>query len=152
MNYESYIDNIRYNNEMNYLKYMKEDCSDETYKNYISDVISYKVHSNKPKVKKKNSNNIQERLAKIDDFLYKRPWKKLDKIHKKIKLNEYLEKNLFNADEENLNEIKKLLRNEFKNNKLNSAKKIFYDALSSKILGINGLDYNPETNKYSYKK
>ena len=98
-------------------------------------------------------------MSNIDIFLNKEcklnkcePWNKLDKIHKKIKIKEFLDNNLFNASNKNLNFIKKLLLTEFENNKLNSAKKVSYDPMTSRILGISGLSYSTDTNEYSYKK
>ena len=151
MDYDTYIDKIKYNNEIKMLQFMKEDCQSENDLKLINDLITYKYHKNNPvKQDKIIKSNYKEKISKIDKYLYNKPWKKLEQIHKKNKLIEYCDNHLFNAPEDNLIEIKNQLIEEFNDNKLNSAKKIIYDPISSNILEIKGLEYDTNTNTYSY--
>ena len=90
------------------LNYMLEECKTENENNLIKDILTYITHKNniiknKPNIK----SDIQQRLSKIDNYMYKRPWNKLAPIHKKQKINEYIQNYLFNAPADNLETILK---------------------------------------------
>jgi hypothetical protein len=81
-----------------------------------------------------------------EDFVYKKPWNKIHFIHKKIKLDEYVN----NLDIEDL-EIKKHLKSQFvsmlKNKKLTKKNEVEYDAINGKIISISSLKY--KNNNYN---
>lgn len=152
MEYEKRIDNIILDNEKFMLESMIEDCKNEDRLMNIKDILCYIVHNNmNTKKKKQVKSNISERLSKIDEYLFRRPWNRLDEVHKKIKINEYIENYLFNAPEENIEQIKNQLMKDLKNKKLNSAKVVTYDPASTTILNIAKLDYDNEKCLYIYK-
>ena len=153
MEYEKRIDNLLLNNKIFMLQSMIEDCKNEDRLMNIKDILCYLEHKNQNKSSKKNvvKSDIKERLSKIDEYLYRRPWNRLDEIHKKNKLEEYIENFLFNAPEENIREIRSALLSDLKNKKLNSAKTVTYDAASTTILNISNLEYDNENCRYTYK-
>ena len=94
---------------------------------------------------------IQKRLSKVDELLFKRPWNKLSYIHKKQKIEEFIDGYLFEANNDNINKIKKQIFFDLKNKRLNSNKRVTYDPVTTVILNIENLKYNNETCEYSYK-
>lgn len=148
-----HIENIIKNAEMTKLMNMLENSNvPNESKEYLRDIISYKKLSeqkNKKKEEKKTEEESADKL--INTYLYQRPWGKLHEIHKKNKLNEYINNFLFNTTDENITNIKKRIFNDFESGKLNSGKMVQYDPMSSKILGINGLNYNSKKSEYEYK-
>jgi len=81
-----------------------------------------------------------------EDFVYKKTWNKLNIIHKKIKMEEFVN-NLVIDDLE----IKKLLKNQLvlmiKNKQLTKKNEIEYDAINGKIISIPSLKY--KNNNYN---
>lgn len=153
MEYEEKINKILLENENFMLKCMVEDCKNEDKLSFIKDIICYLEHKNKDiKNKKEIKSDIKERLSKMDEYLYRRPWSRLSEIHKKIKLEEYINNYLFNAPKDNIELIKSSLMNDLKNKKLNSAKVVTYDPSSTTILNIANLEYNNEECIYTYLK
>jgi len=149
MDYEKKIDTIIESNEIYKLKSMLDDCTDPLNEKIINDIIVFKNHvkENKKTVIK---SDINERLAKIDEYVYRRPWKKLHEIQKKTKLEEYLKNYLFNAPVENIKNIKEMIMDDFNKKKLNSAKNVTYDSTGAVILSINNLEYDNELCEYNY--
>lgn len=151
MDYEKRVNNILIDNETYMLKCMLEDCDDEAKSNLITNVLNFIHHKNNQVKKKKNiTSDIGERLAKIDDYLYRRPWNKLDQIHKKNRLENYFENYLFDAPKENIKSIKSKIMKDFNDKKLNTSKGVNYDPISSTIIGITNLNYDNELCEYSY--
>ena len=144
------IDDILKSNKLKFFKHLNEDCSDELYRNKINDLIIYFNNIDK-QYKDLNvfESNIDERLAKMDQLAYRKPWNKLSKVQKEIKLNEFINTFLLKSAK-NYNDIKNLLLKEFDNNKLNSSKVVNYEPYSSKIIGINKLNFDTESNKYTF--
>ena len=135
---EQYINKIK-NNEKLYLQHILEDCKNSDLSTKIKDILSYLRLS---KIKPEIQNDLKLDTSKIEKYLYQRPWKQLSKSQK-FKLNEFFKKSLINTNNENLENIKFLIIKDFNNNKLNSAKKVKYDSLSSNILSI-VLEYNKD--------
>jgi hypothetical protein len=81
-----------------------------------------------------------------EDFVYKKPWNKMNVIHKKIKLEEFVN----NLDIDDL-EMKKHLKSQFvsmlKNKKLTKKNEVEYDATNGKIISIPSLKY--KNNNYN---
>ena len=136
MDYNSYITDIIDNNETIMLKNLLEN-----YDNYkIKDIISYK------KYMKESAKNKKE---KIDNYLFQKSWSKLSNELKLIKINEYIDKSLFKVEKKNLDEIKELIINKLKNNKLKTSD-VSYEIISGKILNIKGIKYNNDEKIYTY--
>jgi hypothetical protein len=81
-----------------------------------------------------------------EDFVYKKPWNKMNYIHKKLKLEEFVN----NLDMDDL-EMKKHLKSQFilmlKNKKLTKKNEVEYDATNGKIISIPSLKY--KNNNYN---
>lgn len=105
---------------------------------YLKNVISYNKFKNKKYISDKN---------KLEEYIYKKPWNRLNSKIKKSKLLIYINKSILKVD--NFEEIKHKLLDEFNNDNLNSSKKVTYDIISGMILNINGLIY--KDNKYYYE-
>lgn len=146
MDYEKHFNDIVIKQEVLMLDYMLEDCKSQDEINLINDILTYIKHKNVKVVEKKDTD---KKKFKADDYLFKRPWKKLSQIHKKQKLDDYLQNYLFQTSKENLKEIQQKIIEDFNKNKLNS-KKVNYDPVSTVILSIEGLNYNTENCEYSY--
>ena len=136
------IDNIIKSNRLKFLEFTKEDCTDQFYLNKINDLVIYFNNiDKKPKDLNIFESDIDQRLAKIDEYIFRKPWNKLTKIQKEIKLKEFISR-YFICNNENTNNIKNLLLEDFNNDKLNSAKIVNYDSFKSDIIGISRLSYN----------
>ena len=145
------IDDIIKSNKITFLECTKEDCKDEFYLNKINDLIIYfKNIDKKQEDLNKFESDIDQRLAQIDIYAYRKSWNKLSTIQKEIKLKEFM-KSYFINNNENTENIKNKILDDFKNNKLNSGKVINYEAFATNIIGINKLNYNTDNNKYSYE-
>lgn len=81
-----------------------------------------------------------------DDFVYKKPWNKLNSIHKVIKMKEFVN-NLTMDDAE----IKKHLKNQLvlmvKEKKLTKKNDVEYDMVNGRIISIPSLQY--KNNNYN---
>ena len=81
-----------------------------------------------------------------DDFVYKKPWNKLNSVHKVIKIKEFI--NTMSIDDI---EMKKHLRNQLidmiKKKKLTKKNDVEYDHVNGRILSIPALQY--KNNNYS---
>ena len=142
-NTDIYLDNILKNNKLYKLNCMLDDCQSEDDIKFLKNLISFiKLDQTK--------NNIEitkkKKTYEIDNYLYKQPWKKLHISLKTKKLNEFLDTSILETSKENFKEIKKLLLDKLKSNKL---KKVIYDSYNSKILSIEKLKYSD--NKYIYE-
>lgn len=142
---ELYLQKICKSNEMEFLNNLLENAND-TNAETIKNIIVYNKFKN---VKNNKKNNTQKYTNNdVEKYLYKRPWNKLHSIQKKNKLNEFVHKIMFKCD--NFHEIKLLIFDKFKSNKLNSNKVVNYDPVSTKILSIKGLKFDTETNLYLF--
>ncbi len=86
-------------------------------------------------------NNTESENIYSEDFVYKKPWNKLNIIHKCIKMQEYV--NNLNIDDP---EMKKHLKNHLvtmiKNKKLTKKTDVEYDHINGKIISVPSLQYN----------
>ena len=127
------------------------------YKNLETYAKKHKIEINLPEYKIiKNSPNITELEqtenteindnTETEDYIYKKPWNKLNIIHKKIKMEEFV--NNLTIDD---NEIKKHLKNQLvlmlKNKKLTKKTEVEYDPINGKIISIPSLKY--KNNNYN---
>ena len=75
-----------------------------------------------------------------DDYLYLKPWVKLNTIHKIIKIKEYINMLLIN-DENEKNELKEKLINMIKTKIITKKDSILYDSTKGKIISIPNLQF-----------
>ena len=94
---------------------------------------------------KKNENIILNKNN--DENLYKKPWSKLNAIHKIIKIKEFVN-NIKFENENDKEKLKDELVNLVKTNILTKKDKIIYDSDNGKIISIKNLQYKDE--KYFY--
>ena len=92
-------------------------------------------------------NSITKMIDQIEKHMYKKPWTRLNNIHKTNKVQEYLD-DLIDNDEERLEVLIKLVEM-VNNNELNTKKKVGYDIDNEKILSIAVLKFNKKTKKYT---
>ncbi len=87
-----------------------------------------------------------EQTSITDDFVYKKPWNKLNSVHKAIKIKEFI--NAMSIDDI---EMKKHLRNQLidmiKKKKLTKKNDVEYDQVNGRILSIPALQY--KNNNYN---
>lgn len=81
-----------------------------------------------------NLSDIKINDDNIDNFYYKKPWNKLNIIHKKIKIKEYVN-NLILTKQKKKILVDKLI-NLLNNKKLNKKNDVDYDTLNGKIITI----------------
>ncbi len=130
----------------------------ETYakKNKIEiNVPNYnKIHDNEPEPETITEQNTELNTDVItetegmysEDFVYKKPWNKVNIIHKKIKLEEFVN-NLAINDSQMKKHLKTQLVSMLKNKKLTKKNEVEYDAVNGKIISIPSLNY--KNNNYN---
>ena len=132
------------------------------YKNLEIYAKKHKIEINIPEYKiiKKNSLDINTEIEQTenteytehsefndnDDYIYKKPWNKLNIIHKKIKMEEFVN-NLIIDDLEMKKHLKSQLVLMLKNKKLTKKNEVEYDATNGKIISIPSLKY--KNNNYN---
>ncbi len=81
-----------------------------------------------------------------DDYVYKKPWNKLNIIHKCIKMQEFVN-NLSLDDVVMKKHLKTELVNMIKNKKLTKKTDVEYDSVNGKIISVTSLKY--KNNNYN---
>tara|TARA_Y100000590_G_C15599366_1_gene969370 strand:- start:549 stop:1043 length:495 start_codon:yes stop_codon:yes gene_type:complete len=121
--YNSYFENI-----------LSEDLLTESDGNNQSATISATVSNTMSAVHSITLSDIKINEDNIDDYYYKKPWNKLNIVHKKIKVREYIN-NLMLTKQKKKILIDKLI-NLLNNKKLNKKNDVDYDTLNGKIITI----------------
>tara|TARA_Y100000589_G_scaffold278755_1_gene274362 strand:+ start:904 stop:1410 length:507 start_codon:yes stop_codon:yes gene_type:complete len=125
--YNSYFENI-----------LSEDLLSESECNNHSATFSPNLNTTlNPIYSATNSATLSDIKIKednIDDFYYKKPWNKLNIVHKKIKIKEYIN-NLMLTKQKKKILIDKLI-NLLNNKKLNKKNEVDYDSCNGKIITI----------------
>tara|TARA_A100001015_G_C14726835_1_gene608234 strand:+ start:287 stop:745 length:459 start_codon:yes stop_codon:yes gene_type:complete len=148
--YNSKINSILDFTRDKFLDNVKNECNNDFYKYKINNLIDYFKFKDKDVQKLQEfDSNVFNRLSKIDEYIYKKPWNKLPKQSKLIKLKEFISE-FINSDITNAEIIKTKLLTDFENNKLNSACIINYNSFKFKIISISKLSFNKEKNLYEY--
>ncbi len=138
---------IYYKNLETYAKKHKIDINLPEYKKKSSPDITITESNNATETNDNHIHDMQDTdITYSEDFVYKKPWNKLNIIHKKIKMEEFVN----NLTIDDL-EIKKLLKNQLvlmiKNKQLTKKTEVEYDAVSGKIISIPSLKY--KNNNYN---
>jgi hypothetical protein len=129
---------------------MSEVCQELQNIKYQTMLLNHnsKIYENKPKV-----DDIELFLQKEKASNKEKPWSKLSKASKLIKINEYAkiyskDKNL---NDEQVKELLIYLKRCLDRKKLQRQKDVTYDMETNKIKTINGLFYNKTSNKFTLK-
>uniref|UniRef100_A0A6C0HX04 Uncharacterized protein n=1 Tax=viral metagenome TaxID=1070528 RepID=A0A6C0HX04_9ZZZZ len=138
---------IYYKNLETYAKKHKIDINLPEYKKKYSPDTTITESHNATETNDNDIHTIQDAdITYSEDFVYKKSWNKLNIIHKKIKMEEFVN-NLIIDD----SEIKKLLKNQLvlmiKNKQLTKKNEVEYDAVNGKIISIPSLKY--KNNNYN---
>lgn len=136
---------------------IKNDMLNLYYKNIDIQAKKNKINVNLPKIAEEpvniadivdNTTEITEteQTSITDDFVYKKPWNKLNSVHKVIKIKEFI--NAMSIDDI---EMKKHLRTQLidmiKKKKLTKKNDVEYDQVNGRILSIPALQY--KNNNYN---
>jgi hypothetical protein len=129
------------------------------YKNLETYAKKHKIDINLPEYKINNDNDndvtiTEQQTEQItetegvysEDFVYKKPWNKMNIIHKKIKMEEFVN-NLSIDDLDIKKHLKSQLVLMLKNKKLTKKNEVEYDATNGKIISIPSLKY--KNNNYN---
>lgn len=117
-------------------------------KNKISINIPYIVptHTNTVITETENINMSETETNYSEDFVYKKPWNKLNSVHKKIKMTEFVN-NLTIDDLEMKKHLKKQLIQMITEKKLTKKNDVEYDHINGSIISIPSLQY--KNNNYN---
>jgi hypothetical protein len=102
-------------------------------KNFINDLLK-ETRESKKKLLNMNILSIEETEKTEDDYLYKKPWNKLNNIHKIIKIKEFI--NSKDISLENKNNLISKLTFMIKNKKLMKTSDVEYNSELMKIISI----------------
>ena len=132
---------------------LKQNMINVYYNNLESHAKKHKIDINLPKIDKQDyDDNIftptlteePSTESNVDDFMYKKPWNKLNIIHKIIKMKEFV--NELNIED---SEMKKHLKNQLvtmlKNKKLTKKSDVDYDAVNGRIITVHSLQCKNNT-------
>ena len=137
------IQNIQNLLEINYLSNLIKSCEKNGLnKKYLLEEKILKLSENS-EIKNTIPNNTESPTTSTqytDDYLYLKPWVKLNTIHKIIKIKEYINMLLIN-DENEKNELKEKLINMIKTKIITKKDSILYDSTKGKIISIPNLQF-----------
>lgn len=139
--------NILKNNlNLNYYKNLKKNCKNcDINENFLTEIIDNlendlsKNESSIEESELKSENNNNE-VIYSEDYVYKKPWTKLNSVHKIIKIKEFVSKLLIedkNDKIELINRLKFLVKNKI----ITKKDKVNYDKLKGRIISIPDLVY-----------
>ena len=138
------IQNIKNLLEINYLSNLIKSCEKNGLnKKYILEEKLLKLSENSENTIPSNISNTESPTTSTqytDDYLYLKPWVKLNTIHKIIKIKEYINMLLIN-DEKDKNELKEKLINMVKTKIITKKDSILYDSTKGKIISIPNLQF-----------
>ena len=117
--YDSYFENILSEGLLS-----ESDCNTQSVNQNITNSLSLSITMSDIKINDDNQ----------DDYYYKKPWNKLNIIHKKIKIKEYIN-NLMLTKHKKKTLIDNLI-NLLNNKKLNKKNDVDYDTFNGKIISI----------------
>jgi len=132
----------------------KNDMNLEWLNEYI-DVLSKKLQDDKNSETLTEKKNYQNQSSETenhkqifsDDEFYKKPWVKLNSIHKILKIKEFVNNLKINSEKDRA-ELKDELVTLVRTKILSKKEKIKYDELNGKIISLTNLQY--KNGKYFY--
>lgn len=123
------------------------DDLDEKNQNYKNNETLTENRNTKPNFQACSSETENHKQIFSDEGLYKKPWVKLNSIHKILKIKEFVN-NLKIDSEQNRSILKEELLLLVKNKILTKKEKIKYDEVNGKIISLTNLQYS--NGKYFY--
>ncbi len=124
-----------------------------------SDKLMDKLNSDKEKLSETQTEKKQDSMSPIetenhkqifsDEDLYKKPWPKLNAVHKILKIKEFVNNLKINSEVERA-QLRDELIDLVKLKILSKKEKVNYDEVNGKIISLSDLQYKNE--KYFYPK
>lgn len=133
------LKNIYYENLIEYCDKNNIDCD-----NYKKELVDNKTIISTNFLE----SEVESETGYNDDYLYRKPWNRLNEIHKIIKVREFVDK--LNCSEDNIIELKKELEDMVYKKKLTKKSTVVYDSKNGYILSIPLLDHR--NGRYVIKK
>ena len=132
---------------------LKEKMTNLYYSNLEAQAKKNKININIPYIitntvitETENINLSETETNYSEDFVYKKPWNKLNSVHKKIKMTEFVN-NLTIDDLEMKKHLKKQLVQMITEKKLTKKNDVEYDHTNGRIISIPSLQY--KNNNYN---
>jgi len=114
------------------------------YQNIEAHAIKNKIKINLPDTKETSNEdtntNTESEIKYSDEYIYKKPWNKLNSVHKIIKIKEFIN-NLESDDIDMKNKLKLTFIDMVKEKKLSKKNDINYDSNIGNIISIPILQY-----------
>lgn len=129
---------IYYNNLISQMKKKKMDIS------YLSTLLQ-SIDNNVNESETKTIINTETDIKSDDEYLYRKPWNKLNNIHKMIKLKEFVNNLPINNNSDKI-ELKNKLTKMVKSKQLTKKTSVNYDDVNCRIVSIPCLQV--KNNKY----
>ena len=141
--------NISYYNNIN--KYLiKHNINNKTITEHLSSLSVKQNEFNNTTENDMVTSSVSTVVANQDDFIYKKPWIKLNVIHKIIKMKEFVN-NLNLPNEKERIRIKNELIELIKNKTITKKNTVNYDESQGTIISLKHLEYIDGNYKYNDK-
>ena len=141
--------NISYYNNIN--KYLiKHNINNKTIAEHLSSLSSQQNETNTNTENETITSSVSTVVANQDDFIYKKPWIKLNVVHKIIKMKEFVN-NLTLPNEKERTKIKNELIELIKNKTITKKNTVNYDENQGTIISLKHLEYIDGNYKYNDK-
>ena len=118
---------------------------------WLSDIIKDKYSKNSTELidtsTEIHSENKSEKKPELTDYVYKKPWNKLNYIHKVLKIKEFIN-NLNTCSNNEKDRLKNEAIDLVKQKVLSKKEKVNYDETNGKLVSILNLQY--KDNKYYF--
>ena len=135
-----YYESLLYNLSQNNLNYI-------WLNNYYDSLVNINKTDTEKIIDTQGEKNIDISNVDSDKYLYTKSWSKLNIIHKKLKIKEFVNNLQINCDIDRIQLLDKL--NELIKLKILTKKDaVNYDEINGKIISLSNLQYN--NNKYHY--
>lgn len=135
---------IKTNLDLNYYKNLKKNCNTiNINENFIDNIIKdleMNLVKNESSVEESDIKSSENNIVYSEDYVYKKPWTKLNSVHKIIKIKEFVSKLLI-EDHDHKKELIKNLKMLVKNKIITKKDKVNYDKLKGRIISIPDLVY-----------
>ena len=159
MELEQFINKLKYKYYNNILNYMNEkDIKSDWLNDHITSLnlnnysdnesATFSSGSSTDNIVDSSQTNNQHNNIFSDDLLYKKPWTKLNPIHKILKIKEFV-----NGLKINIEENRSILKDDLilliKNKILTKKDSVNYDEINGKIISLKKLEYKDGLYKYN---
>jgi len=127
-----FLENLNGKLIKNYYNSLKKSLNKINITNYDNDLEC--ILSDENYTDTETTSAIFSENTNCEEFYYKKPWNKLNIIHKKIKIKEFVNKLIIKSDEKQ--KLNKKLINLLNDKKLNKKDDVDYDSINGKIISI----------------